>query len=232
MEQREEKSEISLSRDFDEGGESGAEGVKRFSECNCERPIIEPISYVLPDNQFISLLHCTACNGLERYTITELPDKKNGSDGDEEGEGGGDGEDEDVDVDAVEALLDDIAALEEENERLQEKLRSQGYRMRLSQNRALTGKEDAVVSPDEGAEGDEISSGEDVGEQENGIGFGGSGLSDAGRKALVASLVLGVGVVGATVWRMTTLSGVAVILGIWLIIIPVFFLTDGEIPRS
>jgi hypothetical protein len=226
MEQREEESEISLSRDFDEGGESGAEGVKRFSECNCERPIIEPISYVLPDNQFISLLHCTACNGLERYTITELPDKKSDSDNDEESK------DEDEDVGAVEALLDDIAALKEENERLQEKLRSQGYRMRLSQNRALTGKEDAVVSPDEGAEGEEASSVEGIEDQEGPIGFGGAELSDTGRKALLASLVLGVGVVGATVWRMTTLSGVAVVLGIWLIIIPVFFLTDGEIPRS
>lgn len=226
MEQREEESEISLSRDFDEGGESGAEGVKRFSECNCERPIIEPISYVLPDNQFISLLHCTACNGLERYTITELPDKKSDSDDDEEGEN------EDEDVDAVEALLDDIAALKDENERLQEKLRSQGYRMRLSQNRALTGKEDAVVSPDEGTEGDEVSSREGVEDEKDSIGFGGAELSDTGRKALLASLVLGVGVVGATVWRMTTLSGVAVVLGIWLIIIPVFFLTDGEIPRS
>lgn len=224
MEQREEESEISLSRDFDEGGENGAEGVKRFSECNCERPIIEPISYVLPDNQFISLLHCTACNGLERYTITELPDKKSDSDDDEEGE--------DENVDAVEALLDDIAALKDENERLQEKLRSQGYRMRLSQNRALTGKEDAVVSPDEGAEGDEVSSGEGIEDEKGSIGFGGAELSDTGRKALLASLVLGVGVVGATVWRMTTLSGVAVVLGIWLIIIPVFFLTDGEIPRS
>lgn len=226
MEQREERSEISLSRDFDEGDEGGAQGVKRFSECNCDRPIIEPISYVLPDNQFISLLHCTACNGLERYTITELPDKKSDSDNDEEGE------DENEDLGAVEALLDDIAALEEENERLQEKLRSQGYRMRLSQNRALTGKEDAVVSPDEGAEGEEASSGEGVEDQKGSIGFGGPELSDTGRKALLASLVLGVGVVGATVWRMTTLSGVAVVLGIWLIIIPVFFLTDGEIPRS
>lgn len=226
MKQREERSEISLSRDFDEGDEGGVQGVKRFSECNCERPIIEPISYVLPDNQFISLLHCTACNGLERYTITELPDKKSDSDDDEEGE------DEDEDVNAVEALLDDIAALEDENERLQEKLRSQGYRMRLSQNRALTGKEDAVVSPDDGTEGDEISSGEGVEDEKGSIGFGGAELSDTGRKALLASLVLGVGVVGATVWRMTTLSGVAVVLGIWLIIIPVFFLTDGEIPRS
>jgi hypothetical protein len=226
MEQREERSEISLSRDFDEGDEGGAQGVKRFSECNCDRPIIEPISYVLPDNQFISLLHCTACNGLERYTITELPDKKSDSDNDEEGE------DENEDLGAVEALLDDIAALKEENERLQEKLRSQGYRMRLSQNRALTGKEDAVVSPDEGAEGEEASSGEGVEDQKGSIGFGGPELSDTGRKALLASLVLGVGVVGATVWRMTTLSGVAVVLGIWLIIIPVFFLTDGEIPRS
>jgi hypothetical protein len=226
MEQREERSEISLSRDFDEGDEGGAQGVKRFSECNCDRPIIEPISYVLPDNQFISLLHCTACNGLERYTITELPYKKSDSDNDEEGE------DENEDLGAVEALLDDIAALKEENERLQEKLRSQGYRMRLSQNRALTGKEDAVVSPDEGAEGEEASSGEGVEDQKGSIGFGGPELSDTGRKALLASLVLGVGVVGATVWRMTTLSGVAVVLGIWLIIIPVFFLTDGEIPRS
>lgn len=222
MEQREEKPEISLSQNVDEGDESGAQGVKRFSDCECDRPIIEPISYVLPDSRFISLLYCTACNGLERYTITELPDEEGDS---ESGE-------EDEEVEAVEALLKDIAALEEENERLQEKLRSQGYRMRFSQTEALAGKEGVVVSPEDGLEGEGASSGADVEDQDGSIGFGESGLSERGRKALVVSLVLGVGVVGATVWRMTTLSGVAVVLGIWLIIIPVFFLTDGEIPRS
>lgn len=225
MEQREEEPEISLSQNVDGGDESGARGVKRFSDCECDRPIIEPISYVLPDSRFISLLYCTACNGLERYTITELPDEGGDSESGEENE-------EDEDVEAVEALLKDIAALEEENERLQEKLRSQGYRMRFSQPKALSGKEGAVVSPEDGLEDERASSGADVGDQDSSFGFGESGLSERGRKALVVSLVLGVGVVGATVWRMTTLSGVAVVLGIWLIIIPVFFLTDGEIPRS
>lgn len=221
MEQREEESDISLSSDFSEGGESGVQGVKRFSDCECDRPIIEPISYVLPDSQFISLLHCKACNGLERYTITELPD----------GEDDSNGEEGDEDIEAVEALLEDVATLKEENERLQEKLRSQGYRMRFSQPEALSGKEGAVVSPEENVENEDASSGEGVEEQGSSIGFSGSRLSETRQKALVASLVLGVGVVGATVWRMTALSGVAVVLGIWLIIIPVFFITDGEIPR-
>lgn len=217
MEQREEDIGFSLSQDFDNNDSDETPGLKQFSECECERPIVEPISYVLPDHRFISLLHCKACSGLERYSITELP---NGEDASEE------------ELETVESLLEDIDALERENNRLHQKLRRQSRRMRISQNPQFSDGEQ-VLTPPEGATQQETETEEEEAEQQDSsLQFNSSSVSKTGKKILVACLVIGVGVTGAAIWRTTTLSGAAIVLGIFLIILPVFFLTDGEIPQN
>jgi len=219
MEQREEDIDFSLSQDFDTNESDETPGLKQFSECECERPIVEPISYVLPDHRFISLLHCKACSGLERYSITELP---NGEDASEE------------DLETVESLLEDIDALERENERLHQKLRRQSRRMRISQKPQFSDGEH-VLAPPEGATQKETGAEEEeeeANQQDSSLQFNSSSVSKTGKKILVACLVLGVGVTGAAIWRTTALSGAAIVLGIFLIILPVFFLTDGEIPQK
>lgn len=217
MAQREDDLDINLSHEFDNGGGDETRGLKQFSECDCEKPIVEPISYVLPDSRFISLVHCKACNGLERYSITELP---NGEDASEEK------------LDTVESLLEDIDSLERENKRLLQKLKRQSRRMRMTQGARFAGGEQAVTPPggEQASETEETDS--DPEQQTFSLQFNSANVSPTGRKVLIASLVLGVGITGAVVWTATALSGAAIMLGTLLIILPVFFLTDGEIPQK
>lgn len=217
MEHREEDIGFSLSQDFDNSDSEETPGLKQFSECECEKPIVEPISYVLPDSRFISLLHCKACNGLERYSITKLPNGEEASD---------------EELDTVESLLEDIDALEKENERLHQKLIRQSRRMRISQSPQFPNREGVVASPEDDSETKSESEETETERRESILQFNSSSVSKTGQKILVASLVLGVGFTGAAIWRTTALSGAAIVLGIFLIILPVFFLTDGEIPQK
>jgi hypothetical protein len=222
MGQRERELGFSLSQDFDTNEPDKTPGVKQFTECKCEKPIVKPISYVLPDHRFISLLLCKACNGLERYSITELP---NGEDTDDE------------ELNTIDSLMEDIDALEQENERLEQKLRRQSRRIRISQNPQFSDGEQAVTPPEgiieEGTgTGEKQKQEQEREHQSTPPQFNTSRISKTGKKILVASLILGVGVIGTTILRTTPLSSLAIILGILLIVLPVFFLTNGEIPQN
>jgi hypothetical protein len=217
MEQRDDDIGFRLSQNFDNNNPDETPGLKQFSECECEKPIVEPISYVLPDDRFISLLHCKACNGLERYSITKLPNGENASD---------------EELETVESLLEDIDTLERENNRLHQKVRRQSRRMRISQNSQFSNGEQ-ILAPPEGSTQREGKTEEKEGkQQDSSLQFNNSSVSKTGKKILIACLVLGVGITGATIWRVTTLSSAAIILGVFLIILPIFFLTDGEIPQK
>lgn len=219
MERRDEEPTADLSQEFDSRDGDRTKGLKQFSECECERPIVDPISYVLPDHQFISLLHCKACNGLSRYSITELPNEEEKDVSEEE-------------LETVESLLEDINALEDENSRLRQKLRRQSRRMRITQGAKLTDREQAVSSPEPEPSSKSEQTESQVEQQDSELNSNSSSISPAARKVLFASLVLGVGITGAVVWTTTTLSGAAIVIGTLLIIFPVFFLTDGEIPQN
>lgn len=222
MEQEEEAPVTDISENFNNGHSTAAQGVKQFSECECDKPIVEPVSYVLPDQQFISLLHCKACNGLSRYSVTELPHDN----------------DEDTPqnkLDTVDSLLEDINALKAENERLQEKLHRQSRRMRMAQGSQIGGREGAVINPiaDSNTQEDQTTTEENQrSEPVSNVGFNRASISSTGRKVLLVSLVLGVGLTGSVVWTSSTLSATALVIGTLLITIPVFFLTDGGIPQS
>lgn len=208
-----------LSGEFTEDNGGTTKGVKQFSDCDCDAPIVEPLSYVLPDQQFISLLYCKVCNGLCRYSITKLPSSDDEDASEEE-------------VEATESLLEDIAALRTENDRLQEKLRRQSRRMRMTQEPIMGGSESTVVPPDSVTQGH---SDEKVEDRRPGASpqtdTPKQNISPTARKALFTTLVLGVGLTGAVIWNSSALSALGIAAGTLFIIIPIYILTDGEIPR-
>lgn len=220
MAQEEEVPITELSGEFTEDNGDTTKGVKQFSDCDCDTPIVEPLSYVLPDQQFISLLYCKVCNGLCRYSITELPSSDDEDASEEE-------------VEATESLLEDIDALKTENDRLQQKLRRQSRRMRMTQDPVMGGSETTVVPPNSVSEDHTDESGENQSptvspradpSKQN--------ISPTARKALFATLILGVGLTGAVIWNSSALSALGIAAGTLLIIIPIYVLTDGEIPQT
>jgi len=61
--------------------------VKRFSQCDCKRPVIDPTTYVLPREVIVSILYCEACGGVKQHTIKKLPSAEDDEDDDDENGG-------------------------------------------------------------------------------------------------------------------------------------------------
>jgi hypothetical protein len=209
------------------GGEQASESaIKEFANCECVQPIIEPTSYVLPDQTFISLLHCSACGGLERYSIKKLSHDSKSSQKDEEAEN----KQETAEEGSKESLLKDIELLEAENERLKQKIMRQSRRMRAAQDNQFSQGNNIVTPSKSGVDTQQgIPKKGDSGVSSR---LSSPTLSPMVKNALLVSLITGVTITGSTIWRVTTLSGIAIVAGTLLITLPVFLLTDGEIPNQ
>lgn len=225
MAKEEEVPVTELSGELTEGGSASIRGVKQFSECECDQPMVKPLSYVLPDQQFISLFYCDFCGGLCRYSVTELPTN--------------DGDDDDTEeVEIVDALLEEVNELKTENERLQEKLHNQSRRMRIDQEPRLSGGEPAAIPADSSSRnrtGESETAGVPEGESADSTGDSHKPASKERlhpvlRKLLFAGIIAGACLTGVVMWNSSLFSALGIAAGTLLIIVPIYLLTNGELP--
>lgn len=200
-------------------------GVKQFDECDCEKPVTNPLSYVLPDGTYICLIHCEACNGLTRYTVEELP---------------GTEDDEDRNQELTDELKRDVNHLIEENKRLRKKLERQSRRIRMTQNNHPNTDNEIVnpktkpsnQKPNTETTNDQTTDRHPV--ESLTLFFQEDFEKEMflGRQKAIASFAIGCSFLGTLLLSGSTLSAATIALIAIVITIPILLLTNGELSKS